>query len=107
FERTQLPPRVSVCDRRYLIRTSDANEEGTAPPDNGAPTAFDICEDAMVGIVPLAGPQAERIAQVAARVHRVAMRAKVRRSAARSARANHAAARRARVAPPAPRGAHQ
>jgi murein L,D-transpeptidase YafK len=107
FERTHLPPKVSVCDRRYLIRASDGTEEVAAPPDNGAPTAFDICEDAMVGIVPLAGPQAERIAQVAARVHRVAMRAKGRRSAARSARASHGVARRARVASHARRVAHQ
>jgi murein L,D-transpeptidase YafK len=107
FERTHLPPRVSVCDRRYIIRESDRAEEGAAPPDNGAPTAYDICEDAMVGIVPLAGPVAERIAQVAARVHRVAMRAKVRRSAGRSTRAGHAASRRARVASHARRVAHQ
>jgi murein L,D-transpeptidase YafK len=107
FERTHLPPKVSVCDRRYLIRASDGTEEVAAPPDNGAPTAFDICEDAMVGIVPLAGPQAERIAQVAARVHRVAMRAKGRRSAARSVRASHGVARRARVASHARRVAHQ
>lgn len=107
FERTHLPPRVSVCDRRYLIRASDGSEEVAAPPDNGAPTAFDICEDAMVGIVPLAGPQAERIAQVAARVHRVVMRAKVRRSAARSVRASHTTGRRARVASHTRRVAHQ
>ena len=106
FERTHLPPRVSVCDRRYIVRQSDPPEEGAAPPDNGAPTAFDICEDAMVGIVPLAGPEAERIAQVAARVHRVAMRAKIRRSAGRSVRV-HAPARRARVASHARRVAHQ
>jgi hypothetical protein len=107
FERTHLPPRVSVCDRRYLVRAGDGVEEGAAPPDNGAPTAFDICEDAMVGIVPLAGPQAERIAHVAARVHRVAMRAKVRRSATRGARPSHAVARRARVASHTRRLAHQ
>jgi murein L,D-transpeptidase YafK len=107
FERTHLPPRVSVCDRRYIIRESDRDEEVAAPPDNGAPTAFDICEDAMVGIVPLAGPEAERIAQVAARVHRVAMRAKIRRAAGRSGRASHAAVRRARVASHARRLAHQ
>jgi murein L,D-transpeptidase YafK len=109
FERTHLPPQVSVCDRRYIIRQSD-REESAAPPDNGAPTAFDICEDAMVGIVPLAGPVAERIAQVAARVHRVAMRAKARRSAGRIARASQRAshaARRARVASHARRVAHQ
>jgi len=107
FERTHLPPRVSVCDRRYIIRESDRVEEGEAPPDNGAPTAYDICEDAMVGIVPLARPVAERIAQVAARVHRVAMRTRVRRSVGRSARANHAAARRAHVAAHTRRVAHQ
>jgi hypothetical protein len=61
----------------------------------------------MVGIVPLAGPEAERIAQVAARVHRVAMRAKIRRAAGRSGRASHAAVRRARVASHTRRVAHQ
>jgi murein L,D-transpeptidase YafK len=106
FEHTHLPPQVSVCDRRYIMRDGLA-EEGAAPPDNGAPTAYGICEDAMVGIVPLAGPEAERIAQVAARVHRVAMRAKGHRSAGRAVRTTHWAGRRAGLAAHARRVAHQ
>ena len=107
FERTHLPPRVSVCDRRYVIDERNGAEEVAAPPDNGAPTAFGICEDAIAGIVPLAGAQAERIAQVTARIHRVVMRAKGRRSAGHNARANYAAARRARLVAHARRVAHQ
>src|SRR5262245_3268289 len=98
FERTRLPPRVSVCDKRYIIAEGGRAEEAAPPPDNGAPTAFGICEDAIAGIVPLAGPEAERIAKVAARVHRVAMRAKVRHVAGRSVRAKHGSARRSHVA---------
>src|SRR5262249_1822668 len=78
-----LPPRVSVCDGRYLIGEGWRPQEEAAPPDNGAPTAFGICEDAIAGIVPFAGSEAHRIARIAARVHRVAMRSKVRRSAGR------------------------
>jgi len=106
FERTHLPPRVSVCDRRYIIAEPRA-EEIAAPPDNGAPTAFGICEDAIAGIVPLAGPQAEHIAHVAARFHRVAMRARMHRAAGRNAHANYAAARRAHMVAHARRVAHQ
>ena len=93
FERTRLPPRVSVCNRRYIVRDGGRPEEVVPPPDNGAPTAFGICEDAMVGIVPLAGAEARVVRRV-----RVISKAKVRRSAGRNTRANYAAARRARMA---------
>ena len=67
FERTHVPPRVGVCDRRYIVGEGGLAEEVVAPPDNGAPTAFGICEDAIAGIVPLAGAEAERAVHVAAR----------------------------------------
>jgi murein L,D-transpeptidase YafK len=107
FERTRVPPRVGVCDRRYLVGEGGPTSEVVAPPDNGAPTAFGICEDAIAGIVPLAGAEAERVAQVAARVHRVAVKAKGRGSAGRNVRANYAAARRTRMAAHARRVAHR
>ena len=104
FERTHLPPRVGVCDKRYIVGEGGQAEEVVAPPDNGAPTAFGICEDAIAGIVPLAGARAEA-AYVVAR-HRVASRPRGRRSAGRNVRANYAAARRARLAARARRVAH-
>jgi hypothetical protein len=107
FERSHLPPRVSVCDGRYIIGEGWRAEEEAAPPDNGAPTAFGICEDAIAGIVPFAASEAHRIAGIAARVHRVAMRVKVRRSAGRGTRAVHAASRRARPVVHARRVAHR
>ena len=105
FERTHLPPRVSICDRRYIVGDGGRPLEVEQPPDNGAPTAFGICEDAIAGIVPLAGARAEA-AYVVAR-HRVASRPRGRRSAGRNVRANYAAARRARVAAHTRRMAHR
>jgi murein L,D-transpeptidase YafK len=107
FERSHLPPRVSVCDGRYLIGEGWHAEEEAAPPDNGAPTAFGICEDAIAGIIPIAGSEAHRIARIAAQVQRVAMRAKVRRSAGRSTRAVQAGSRRAHLVVHARRVAHR
>ena len=107
FERSRVPPRVGVCDRRYIVGEGGQAEQVVAPPDNGAPTAFGICEDAIAGIVPFAGAEAESARQVATRSVRVASRTKGRRSAGRNVRANYAAARRARVAAHSRRMAHQ
>jgi murein L,D-transpeptidase YafK len=98
FERTHVPPRVSVCDRRYIIGDGARAEEVVQPPDNGAPTAFGICEDAIAGIVPFAGTAIEAAIQAAARAHRSASRPRARRYAGRNVRANYAAARRSRMA---------
>jgi murein L,D-transpeptidase YafK len=111
FERTHVPPRVSVCAKRYLIRDGSQPELPEGPPDNGAPTAFGICEDAIAGIVPIAGPEAESTARGPVRIHRVVYKARNRRVAGRivkrNVRANYAAARRARMAAHARRMAHQ
>jgi murein L,D-transpeptidase YafK len=98
FERTHVPPRVSVCDKRYIIDDGSKAEEVVQPPDNGAPTSFGICEDAIAGIVPLGRTDAEAATQAAARAHRWASRPRARRSAGRNVRANYAAARRSRMA---------
>ena len=74
-------------------RRGRPGQEAVAPPDNGAPTAFGICEDAIAGIVPLAGAAAEGVASRRPS-HRVASRSRGRRSAGRNVRANYAAARR-------------
>jgi hypothetical protein len=101
FERTRVPPRVGMCSRRYIVGATD--EVVVPPPDNGSPTAFGICEDAIAGIVPLAGAEGEAAALAAARVrkvvHRVAYRSRGRGNfAGRNVRANYAAARRMRMA---------
>jgi murein L,D-transpeptidase YafK len=99
FERTHVPPRVGVCDRRYLVGGGGLMGEVVAPPDNGAPTAFGICEDAIAGIVQLPGAEAESARVAAARIARLAAyRARPRRAAGRNVRANYAAARRMRMA---------
>jgi hypothetical protein len=99
FERTRVPPQVGMCDRRYHIAGGDsAAESGVPPPDNGAPTAFGICEDAIVGIVPLPGVAAESARHIAARIVRVVHWSRARRLAGRNVRANYAAARRLRMA---------
>jgi murein L,D-transpeptidase YafK len=98
FERTRVPPRVSVCDRRYIVGEGGPTSEVVAPPDNGAPTAFGICEDAIAGIVPLAGVEAESVRHIAARSHRAASKPRGRRFVWRNVRANYAAARRTRMA---------
>jgi murein L,D-transpeptidase YafK len=107
FERTHVPPRVSVCARRYIIGDGAVPSETVAPPDNGAPTAYGLCEDAIDGIVPLASPGSERTAQSAARHVRVVSRVHRRRFAGRNVRANYAAARRARMAAHVRRMAHR
>jgi len=113
FERTRVPPRVSVCARRYIIGDGSVPVETAAPPDNGAPTAHGLCEDAIAGIVPLAG------AHVASEMHtgsishhrrvasRVVSRVNRRKVAGRNVRANYAAARRARMAAHTRRMAHR
>jgi murein L,D-transpeptidase YafK len=107
FERTRVPPRVAICDRRYIVGGGGQAEAVVAPPDNGAPTAFGICEDAIAGIVPIAGAEAEAAVLAAARINRIVSRSKGRRSAGRNVRANYAAARKARVAAHARRVAHR
>ena len=107
FEKDHLPPRVSICAQRYIVRAAGTPEAPVAPPDNGAPTAFGICEDAIAGLVPFAGAEAERAARRHVRIHRVVSRARSRRLVKRNVRANYAAARRARMAAHARRMAHQ
>ena len=105
FERTRVPPRVGVCDRRYIVADGSQPEPVVAPPDNGAPTAFGICEDAIAGIVSFAATDAEKVVHVPAR-RRVVSRSRGRRFAGRNVRANYAAARRARMAAHSRRVAH-
>jgi murein L,D-transpeptidase YafK len=105
FERTRVPPRVGVCSRRYIITDGSQPESVVAPPDNGAPTAFGICEDAIAGIVAAVSPEAEKAAHVPVR-RRVVSRSRGRKFAGRNVRANYAAARRARMAAHSRRVAH-
>jgi murein L,D-transpeptidase YafK len=98
FEQTHVPPRISTCGRRYIIRDGTLPPEHAPPPDNGSPTAFGICEDAIAGIVPMAGSTAEGGGKTAVRHRRVAQRPYRRHFAGRNVRANYAAARKARMA---------
>ena len=110
FDRTQVPPRIAMCDKRYIVSDGTVPEATVPPPDNGAPTAFGICEDAIAGLVPLTGAPAEAAALAAARVQRVvaaSRRYRGRRFARRSGRTHYASSRRARTAAHSRRMAHR
>lgn len=107
FDRTHVPPRVGVCNRRYIVSDGSQPEPVAAPPDNGAPTAFGICEDAIAGVVPLVRPDTERVVQTLPVRRRVVSRSAGRKFVGRNVRANYAAARRARMAAHARRVAHR
>jgi murein L,D-transpeptidase YafK len=84
FERTRLPPRVSVCNKRYLALEADS--------------AFGVCvEDGSLGIaMPELEPAREEAKAV--KVRKVASKAQPKAADARSARKAYAEARRARLA---------
>jgi|SRR5581483_10082778 len=108
FESTRVPPRVSVCARRYIVRDGSAPAETAPPPDNGAPTAFGICEDSIEGIVHFTKADGNGEDHPATHARRVASRPHGRHVAGgRNVRANYAAARRARMAAHARRMAHR
>jgi murein L,D-transpeptidase YafK len=95
FERTHMPPRVSVCGRRYVF------EEGGRPPEaatlvhSGTQGQLGMCEDALDGVVSTAVPPRADVAM--ARVRGMVSRVRHRRGAGRNARRSYAAARRARM----------
>jgi len=84
FERTRVPPKVTVCNRRYLIADGEA--------------AGKVCaEDGSDGIPMPTTVEAEKAGPMVHKARRVASKAHSRH-AGRSARKAYAAARRARMA---------
>jgi murein L,D-transpeptidase YafK len=103
FERTRLPPRVGVCDKRYVVSKGVAPGEGTAPTGIAAWHALRDCErdEAEAALWQLPAPKS------AVQVARwTPARAGARRFAGRNTRKAYAAARRARVASHARRHAN-
>jgi murein L,D-transpeptidase YafK len=84
FERTRLPPRVSVCNKRYLVTEADG--------------ASGVCvEDGSDGI-PMPEAEPEREDAKVAKARKVASKAQSKPASGRSARKAYAEARRARLA---------
>jgi murein L,D-transpeptidase YafK len=77
FERTRMPPRISVCEKQYV-----ATYEDVVLPDG--------CEDNISRVQPTVRP-VQRIARHVRRARRVASRARARRVVSRAARRAHAA----------------
>jgi murein L,D-transpeptidase YafK len=95
FERTRLPPAVSVCAGKYVFAS------GESPPDGVPPPSYEAALGGLCGDAPpdpaaaIAGAAANRAAGL---VYRLATRAHRGRFTGRNARKNYAAARRARMA---------
>jgi murein L,D-transpeptidase YafK len=84
FERTRVPPRVSVCNKKYLVAEGEA--------------ASSVCSDEESGDIPMPVVEAESGGVKAVKARKVASKTHSRRSAGRNARKAYAAARRERMA---------
>jgi hypothetical protein len=104
FERNRLPPRVGVCDKRYVVSDGVAPGDGAPPTGIGAWHALRDCErdEAEAALWQLPPPKTAAV-QVA---RWTPARAGARRFAGRNTRKAYAAARRARVASHARRHAN-
>lgn len=92
FELTRMPPRVGVCEKKYLV-------SGPSPPGavSEATNAISICErdEAEAALWQLPGAESASLQGV--KVRNAASRWHGRRAAGRNARKTYAAARRARM----------
>ena len=98
FERTRIPPRVGVCEKKYLVSEGAAPGESAIPAGIAAWHALSDCErdEAEAALWQL--PEAQTVAHRAAGGRATASRARHRHFAGRNTRKAYAAARRARVA---------
>ena len=95
FERTHTPPRIAICDKKYVVGRELALGDPAAPASPGTGTwgAHSTCERDEVAALAQASP----LVRTAAR-HYVRYMRHARRFAGRNARRAYAAARRSRVA---------
>lgn len=95
FEQTHTPPRIAICNRKYVVGRGLALGDPAASASSGAGTwgALSTCERDEVAALAQTSP----LARTAAR-HYVRYMRHVRRFAGRNARRAYAAARRSRVA---------
>jgi murein L,D-transpeptidase YafK len=93
FERTHIPPAVSICDRKYVIANGESPPDGVPPPGYEAAVSGMCAEpaDAEVATASLRTKRAGRAYRLSSRTHRG-------RFMGRNVRKNYAAARRARMA---------
>jgi murein L,D-transpeptidase YafK len=98
FERTRLPPQVSVCGKRYVVReggsesATQGSSVGTDPFDRGD------CVDTGAEVARLADVE-DRVEPVTfSKARKVVSKTQRRRSAGRNARKAYAAARKIRMA---------
>ena len=99
FERTRIPPRVGICDKKYLVSEGAAPGESAVPAGMTAWNALSACErdEAEAALWQL--PETQTAAHRAAIGRATASRIRYRRQfAGRNTRKAYAAARRARVA---------
>lgn len=108
FERTRVPPRISVCGRRYVV--TEGVMPGTPEPALGTATSDPpredcIAADAHASHAANDDDDGDRAAPV--RTRKAESRAQIRRAAGRNVRQNYADARKARMAAHAQRARKQ
>ena len=106
FERTRLPPRVGVCEKKYVVSEGAAPGESAMPAGTTAWNALSDCErdEAEAALWQL--PETQSAAHRTASGRGTASRLRYRHFAGRNTRKAYAAARRARVAAYARRNAN-
>jgi hypothetical protein len=98
FERTRLPPQVSVCGKRYVVReggsesATQVSSVGTDPFDRGD------CFDTGAEVARLADVEDRAEPVTVSKARKVVSKTQRRRSAGRNARKAYAAARKIRMA---------
>jgi murein L,D-transpeptidase YafK len=97
FERTRVPPRIGVCDKKYVVSEGDRPGDPAAPVPN-AWDAMPTCQRDEMEAALWQTPEASGVTRHAGRIYRIVHRSQVRRFAKRNARRTYAAARRARGA---------
>ena len=98
FERTRLPPRISICDRKYVVTQALEIGDPAAVTRVGTWSALSTCprDETETAFAP--GPETQRAAMHATSGQSVRFRRHVRRFARHNVRRAYAAARRTRMA---------
>jgi murein L,D-transpeptidase YafK len=96
FERTRVPPRIGVCDKKYVVSEGDPPGDPAAPVPNPW-SALPACERDELEAALWQSPETSTATRYAHKGHRMVYRSHIRRFAKRNARRAYATARRARV----------
>jgi murein L,D-transpeptidase YafK len=98
FERTRIPPEISVCEGRYVVEAGDPPAEADAAAEIGAWSALKVCATDESDAVAAMSEEAENAAVHVKPQTVVRNKRHARRIGVRNARKAYAAARRARMA---------